>query len=242
MPTEPAAHAPTRRLALGDIRDWVDIAFKTILAVAGIVIGYYFSFQKQQNDDIKLIVDLATAPESAKRLMGVSIAQTYQQQHRIPNEVYVAMISYANNTDDRGLQAAVNTGAREAAREQPALRQAISQALDALPVRVYFHIRDGADRDGAQKVKEVIESNAIDGGAIVVPGIELVPGAQKISLLKCFRKAECEKVGARLLQVFSDQGIAMVLSDRSSRYEKSTAIRPNHFEVWFAQGGVKPGP
>lgn len=36
-----------RRVNIGEIRDWVDVIFKTILALAGVYVGYYFSHQKQ---------------------------------------------------------------------------------------------------------------------------------------------------------------------------------------------------
>src|SRR4051794_3590265 len=32
-----------------EVRDWVDVVFKVVLAVVGIVVGYYFSFQKWQD-------------------------------------------------------------------------------------------------------------------------------------------------------------------------------------------------
>ena len=48
-----------------DIRDLVDVVFKVVLAVVGIIIGYCFSFQKQQNDDIKLLVDMAISDQNA---------------------------------------------------------------------------------------------------------------------------------------------------------------------------------
>lgn len=220
-----------------ELRDWVDVLFKVVLAATGVVVGYYFSFQKQQNDDIKLIVDLATAAESPKRLMGATIAQAYLQQKRIPQALYVAVFNYANNIGDQQLQAVVNTGAAAASREQGNLREALTKASDALPVRIYFHIRQAGDRDGAEAVERVIESSVTPGGSsIVVPGIELVTGAQTKSLLKCFRKTDCETLGKPLVALFTENGIPIELSDQSAVYGQSTSIRPNHFEAWFAPG------
>lgn len=226
--------AKSRRMGLSEIRDWIDVLFKIALPLAGAVIGYYFSHQKQQNDDIKLIVELATAPESSKRLMGASIASAYQQQKRIPQEIYIAMVSYANNGDDRSLQAAVNSGANNAGNQQPELKKAISNALDALPVRVFFQIREEADRTGAENIRQRLQADSLDGKAIIVPGIERVPGAQPKSYLKCFRTVECDTLGVKLLEVLRQDGVSIELSNQSSAYEKTT--RPNHFEVWFAPG------
>ena len=220
-----------------DLRDWVDVMVKVVLALAGVVVGYYFSFQKQQNDDIKLIVDLATAQESEKRIMGASIAQAYFSQKRIPQELYLAVFSYANNSGDQQFQALVNAGATASSKDQPAVRQALTRATEALPVRIYFHIREAGDRDAARNLERQIESSAAPGGGlIVVPGIELVAGVQTKSLLKCFKKAECAALGPPLVKLFGDNGIPIDLSDQSAAHELSGSIRPNHFEAWFAPG------
>lgn len=220
-----------------ELRDWIDILFKVVLAVIGVIVGYYFSFQKQQNDDIKLIVELATAEDGAKRIMGASIAQSYFQQNRIPEALYLAVYKYANNTHDQQLRAVVNAGAAAASKGQPNLRQALDRAADALPVRIYFHIRKGIDRDAAETLKKTIESSVTPGGGqIIVPGIQLVAGNQTKSLLKCFRKTECDALGKPLVDLFKDNGIPVELSDQSTIYGQSTSIRPNHFEAWFAPG------
>ncbi len=220
-----------------DLRDWIDVIFKVVLALVGMAVGYYFSFQKQQNDDIKLIVEMATAQESAKRIMGASIAREYFSQKRIPQEVYLAVFSYANNSGDQKLQAVVNTGAAVTSKEKPNIRQALAKASDALPVRIYFHIRQAPDREAAQTLEKIIESSVspVDN-AIVVPGIELVTGTQTMSLLKCFKKNECETLGPRLVQIFQENNVQIQLSDQSAVYEQSASIRPNHFEAWFKPG------
>ena len=220
-----------------DLRDWIDVIFKVVLAVAGVVFGYYFSYQKQQNDDIKLIVELVAAPESAKRIMGASIAQAYFSQNRVPEEFYLAVYSYANNTGDQQLQAVVNSGAAATSKEQPSIRQALAKASSALPVRIYFHIRQPADRDAARTIERIVESSVTPGGSsIVVPGIELIDGTQRKSVLKCFKKAECDPLGTQLVKIFHDNRVPIELSDQSAAYEHSTSLRPNHFEAWFAPG------
>lgn len=39
-----------------DMRDWIDVVAKLALAAVAAVVGDYFSFQKQQNEDIRRIV------------------------------------------------------------------------------------------------------------------------------------------------------------------------------------------
>jgi hypothetical protein len=219
-----------------DIRDWVDVIFKVVLAVTGVFVGYFFSFQKQQNDDIKLVVDMVTSEQSGKRVMGAAIAQAYFKQKRIPQEVYTSVYLYANVVGDQALRTVVNTDAAATSKEQPKVASALAAVTGSFPLRIYFHIRDEADRPAAARLKTAIESaSAPDGKWIIVPGIELVPGKQTKSQLKCFKKAECQSLGPALVQLISANGVPVELSDQSATYEKSASIRPNHFEAWFAQ-------
>lgn len=223
-----------------DLRDWIDVIFKVAIAVVSVVVGYYFSFHKQQNEDVKLIVDLTTSAEAPRRLLGGTVANAYFKQKRIPEELYLAVIEFANTSADQHLAAIVNTGAAQTSKEKPGLRDALTKAADALPVRIYFHVREENDRDTARNLEKTVESWLTeDGNSIVVPGIELVRGKQMKSQLKCFRKSECEKLGKWLVQMFIQNGVPMELSDQSGRYERASSIRPNHFEAWFAPG-VRP--
>jgi hypothetical protein len=208
------------------------------MATAGVLIGYYFSVQKQQNEDIKLVMDLATAPETTKKLMGGAVAKIYWQQKRIPEDVYLAVIRFANDSNDTVFQKTVNAGAVEAVKQQPELKTAITKALVGLPVRLYFHIRDEADRGDAERVRQLLEASAFDGGTIIVPGIEKVSGVQTRSLLKCFKQTECDTTGVKLVGLFKANGVQIELSNQSAAYGQSTSIRPNHFEVWFAPGSL----
>ena len=221
-----------------DLRDWVDVAFKIVLAGVGVVVGYFFSFQKQQNDDIKLIVELATDKETAKRVMAASIAEAYFRQNRIPEALYVAVFRYANSiSDDKDLQRAVNSAVGAATKDDKSLQNAVTKASSSLPVRIYFHIRQDADRVSAKALGEKIASaNIPSGNSIIIPGVELVTGQQSKSTLRCFKKIECQTLGPQLVQAFKDNGSPVELEDLSSRYEASTSIRPNHFEAWFAPG------
>jgi hypothetical protein len=181
---------------------------------------------------------MATASEPSKRVMGATIAQAYFQQQRIPQELYVAVYTYANSQADTQLQAVVNSGAAQVSRSDAALRQALQKAGSALPARIYFHIRQESDQAAAAQLEQALEGGSIASGGtnIVVPGIQLVEGNQTRSLLKCLRRQECDTLGPEQLRRFREQGVAIEHSDLSAPYEQSTAIRANHFEAWFAPG------
>lgn len=222
---------------LKEIRDWLDVAFKIVLAITGVFIGMYFSHQKQQNDDIQLIVDLSTSPDAKKQAMGLAIVRTYLREGRVPQEVALSLLDYASQSGDAVYQAAINGAVASAATEQPKLAEALSKSNEKLPARIYFHIRAEDDRATAKIIEmKITETPLPSGSPLVVPGIQLLKGAQTKSLLKCFKKAECETLGPTLVERFLQGGEKVELSDLSREYEQSTAIRPNHFEVWFAEG------
>jgi hypothetical protein len=227
-----------RPAVIKELRDWVDVVFKIAIAIAGVIAGYYFAQQKQQNDDIKLIVDMVTATDSsAKHVLGATIAETYSKKRRIPPEFYAAVANYATTSDDPKLRKTVESGTASVQQANPAVLQALRDSGKTLPVRIYFHIRDERDRDAARALQQRIESaRTATGGSIIVPGIEFVPGQQAGSELRCFKTAECHALGDGLRRLFEEAGAPVKLNDVSVTYERSTSIRPNHFEAWFAGG------
>ncbi|AGA33400.1 hypothetical protein TVNIR_1738 [Thioalkalivibrio nitratireducens DSM 14787] len=62
--------------------------------------------------------------------------------------------------------------------------------------------------------------------------------APRRSELRCFRAEECGNEGDQLLAITNEilAEPQLRLNDLSRRYGDSTAIRPRHFEIWFAAG------
>jgi hypothetical protein len=226
---------------MNNFRDWVDIVFKVVLAVVGVIIGYYFSFEKQQNDDIKLVIDLSTDTGEAKRSMGVAIAEDYVQKKRIPESMLIVIYKYVNQGKDQNLQNQVNQAVSVLEAKDQTLQQAVVKANSTLPVRIYFHIRQEGDRDAAEKIEGIIQKETTkEGSSIVIPGIERVKGSQSESELRCFKKAECESLGEQLVSIFKKHKVNINIIDLSKTYETSNAIRPRHFEAWFASPLANP--
>ncbi|MCB1493047.1 MAG: hypothetical protein KDJ77_14825 [Rhodobiaceae bacterium] len=218
-----------------EIRDWIDVGAKVMLAVVAAMIGYYFSFNKQQNDDIKLIVDMVSDNNAQKRILGAEVAKQYLDDKRIPDAIFVAIYRYANLGEEDGLRNAVNAAASESAKSDTDLGKALIAAEQSLPARVYFHIRSADTRQHYQDVESILSTKILtDGTSIIVPGIELVEGKQSQSELRCFRKSECETYGTELVSLLNDAGAQVALKDLSARYENAQNIRPKHFEAWFA--------
>lgn len=225
-----------------DIRDWLDVIVKIIVAIAAVIVGYHFSLQKQQNDDLKLITDLVTSSEQPKRLLGASLANDYMDQNRLPSGFYSSVLFYANIQSDANFQKIVAKGAVQLSKSDAAVKKALDQTDASLPIRIYFHIRQESDRKNAQKIESWIESSPTPiGNSIIVPGIQLISGTQSKSILKCFKKSECDNIGPKLVSMFKENNVNIELKDLSQQYEKSTSIRPNHFEAWFSSGLAEGG-
>lgn len=230
--------------------DKFDIGFKLFLAVVAAATGYVFSTQRQQNEDVKLVVELATSAEQAKSIAGLALAKVYAEEGRIPAAVYASMVTFAIVSPDAKVRQAASTGAATASTENAAIARDVGRALDVLPsdtfpTRVYFHIAREGDRDAAKRLEAKLEARSavIPDQTVTVPGIEMVgTNSPATNELRCFRKAECENLGKRLLAFFQKSGVTIALKDLSARYEQSSAIRRNHFELWLATGLAGANP
>lgn len=99
-----------------------------------------------------------------------------------------------------------------------------------LKTRVYFHIRDNAQRPSALALKAALERAGLD---LVVPGIQrLDVGPTQGSELRYFRddeRSEAEGIGRALVAA----GSGALVVKKVPGYETSTQIRRRHFELWL---------
>lgn len=220
-------------MTLKELRDWIDVAFKIVLAGAGIIVGYYFSFQRQQNEDLRLLLDLATDESPAKRLMSNAVATTFFNDQRLSEELYRSYVFYVFQSPNADLRKAVyETAASEGS--QSNLRRVVDAAIASVPPRVYFHIGAESDRAAAITARNLLQSTEFpDGSQIIVPGIELRPEPQSRTNLRCFRSYECRDVAPRIIEALNEMNIFVALSDMSGQYENLSSVRPGHFELWF---------
>jgi len=134
------------------------------------------------------------------------------------NQKYKAAVDVLNNTNKQAVQAAVDSQ---------------SSAAALLP-RVYIQIVNQDDRNYANQIKE-----RLTGAGVLVLGIQYVPEAaanQKKSDVRYYRKAD-EPEAQKILEVLAAAGAAPVPQPIYLKgYEDSTKVRPNHFEVWLANG------
>jgi hypothetical protein len=213
----------------------VDILFKVALALIAAYTSYQFGAFRQQNDDAKLVVDLAFAQEPRTAMAGVVLAGTYLKSGRIPPDLYTSIVASANSNGDPQLRDTANNGATEIASSNRVVAKKLTQVLATLPVRVYFQISREADRARAKQTEDLLQNHGptFNSQSVVVPGIQFVKQARTKTEVRCFKTAECNDFGSKLVTFLAGVGISSALVDLSDRYGNSESIRPYHFEIWF---------
>jgi hypothetical protein len=214
----------------------VDIFFKIALAAIAAYVSYQFGAFKQQNDDIKLVVDLAFAKEDRTAVAGVTLASHYFAQKRIPREFYDSVMTSVGKDGNKTLVLAATSSANEIVQNNPEVAQQVATASNALPARVFFQISREVDRAKAKAIEEMLEARAVSPSpqAVFVPGIEFVNTPMRQTEVRCFRKEECDTLGVGLVEFLKENAVPAKLNDMSDTYGKSKKILPNTFEVWFS--------
>lgn len=237
---------------------YLDIGFKIFLALIAAWSAYLFGYQKQQNEDMKLVTELVSDEKPEKRLIGVRLAGALVAEGRIPGIVFAhLLIGVAEDSSVRNpestaqgkatssnLKSVATTILNTAAANNSIIQDQVNKANSNLPIRIYMHVVNTADRSSADAFGNKIERLQTDSGLgrpIVVPDTEVVANYSGKPELRCFKAAECRDVAPRLISLMKSQGAATLGDapvDLSRQYENSNRIRPMHFEVWFPAGGV----
>ena len=228
------------------MKGFFDIGFKVILGIVAAVVGYQFSYQKQQNEDIQVILDLLSDESSKKRALGIEIASLYNKKEtyflffssqRISDDLFVTFNDYITYNDpEKSNRLSINTKIAVAAESDSALKEKAKASDALLPARIYFHVARNALKARAREIELNIEGKVLSKNIdIVIPGIEVVSSVPRQSELRCFKEDECEKYGNVLVKLMQEAGTTVKLKNLSKQYPNAK-IRPRHFEIWFAEG------
>jgi hypothetical protein len=103
----------------------------------------------------------------------------------------------------------------------------------ALLPRIYMQTVNAADLPRANAIRQALQTDGF-----LVLGIENVPGANglKNTDVRFYHAAEKDEA-ARIAQALQKAGEKTVNLNYLKQFENSTRARPNHFEVWLANGG-----
>ena len=104
-----------------------------------------------------------------------------------------------------------------------------SPALASIPPRIYMHITEQSDRDFADRV-----GRALSAQDFLVIGTEYLPlgGKLRRTEVRYYKRADSAKAD-QIAAVLRANGATGAETAYLKRYENSTAVRPNVFEVWF---------
>lgn len=268
------------------LRDWTDILLKGFIAAATAYGSWYLastkqtsdkilaqqgqqlniakqtydelhSRQMQQNDDVRLLVEMVDGDE-VHRVMGLALAKAYASSDppRIPITVFEDINNWIHNTSSLSQIEQANSVASEV-KGSPQVVQALQAAAKSLPVRVYIQFQRGPATEGAnagrlkaEAIRQALDHQTAEGKTIIVPPVEGRNEEIAQPLLKCFRKTECREMGSTLVAKLKEVGAPENFKCKYvPGYEDSTTIRAYHFEAWFgplvSTGGqikVAPGP
>ncbi len=166
--------------------------------------------------------------EFKKAQQASATAQTSAQANAAK---YAASLQVLSSVSNKDVQTAVDA----------------QSAAEVLP-RVYIQIVNQDDRPFAEGIR-----NRLISSGILVLGIQYVSSAAALTTsdVRYYRKADLPEA-QKIVDLLKSAGVATVPPKYLSGYEDSTKIRPNHYEVWLANGighantpatpPTKPGP
>jgi hypothetical protein len=188
--------------------------------------------QDQENNDIRLVVDMVATNDPIHRIMAHAIAKSYAGK-RIPVELFEAVNAYVS-TNNTLTQQQQDNAVTSQIKTSPAATQAVQNAASGLPIRVYIQYQRIDDLNAVEDIRQRLNGQQASGKSIIAPPIENVKATIGEPVLKCFRESECSSFGQTLVDKLKESGAPPSLKlQRISGFENSTQIRPNHFEAWF---------
>lgn len=205
---------------------WLSVA-AAALVLAAIFAAFGARIAQRQAELAALGGQLA---QQDRQLAGVNAALAAKQQElaatdqklaalRAQAQAYQLLVDQLKPTKDQ-LEAAAGTA--------PPGAVAPAQLLP----RAYLQIVDAADRAWAGRVAAELRQ-----GGTLVPGIELVAGlrtglrSNQVRYYKAAERPGAQRIADRLQALGIETELVHL-----EKYEHSTAVRANHFEVWFKAG------
>lgn len=140
---------------------------------------------------------------------------TAQQAAQTSTAKYNASVQLLSSVSNKDVQTAVD-----------------AQSTSTLLPRVYIQIVNQEDRPFAEGIRTRFISNGI-----LVLGIQYVASATSLTTsdVRYYRKADLAEA-QKIVDLLKGADVSAVPPIYLSGYEDSTKIRPNHYEVWLANG------
>lgn len=214
---------------MAEKKNWIEIfLIPLVLAVVGILGTHFITQQQGRNAQAKadsdrqvkileIFAEKITSPDERQRLLALKLLRA------VDDDLAAKLASAVAEVEP--LQSKVSEVATEVATEARA-------RIELIP-RIYVHVEGDEERESARGVVRLLETEQF-----VVPGVQRVGSkSPKVSQLRYFKKSE-EDDAERILQILNKAGYEASLAYIGG-YEDSKALKPMHFELWFAAGEPK---
>ncbi|HEX6861365.1 MAG TPA: hypothetical protein VF414_01035 [Thermoanaerobaculia bacterium] len=223
---------------MADRKNWTEIfLMPVVIALVGFAGTYFITQQQESSAWIAGQAQIKSAQQQAAAERQIKVLDIFSEKitSSDPNQRILALNLLRAIEPEFATKLALAVSAAEAPKsevkrvaQQVAIESTARAEKASTPARVYVHIREDEDRPHARLIEESLESNGFD-----VPGIERVGRrSPSNSQLRYFRRSE-EPEANEIVEILTATGVA-VKPQYISGHEKSTAIRPRHYELWLA--------
>ena len=222
----------------------IGFAVILVLAVAAIIIAV-IARSDRRKAEIALVsmkeAQQAAEAARAEEQKALKTVQTATDEKDRALDGALALLSTAQNKLAAARDSTVDSKSREALVQAEGVIGKQAEDIGKLTARVYVHMSEDAQRPAVDALANRMRKIRLGTNLLSVPSTEIQKS--KATALRCFRASECEE-GKQLLELLNQQlqSPKLDLQDFSARYEKSTGIRPRHYEVWFAPGEIRLTP
>jgi hypothetical protein len=173
---------------------------------------------------LKLLTDMASDDDKT-RALAIETMKSLAANNKVDPALIPVIQEILKNRDPEAandIKKAIQRAAESAPKPTPT-PNATNQAT-----RIFIHITDESQRQRAQQIQAKLRSLGF-----YAPQIQLVDYGPSYNQLKYFHRNETDAAKA-MVTTLKSIGIDGVRENYIEGYENSTLIKPNQFELWFA--------
>lgn len=218
--------------------------FETTLQVLSVILvpltvagaGWYWTRWQQGVNDIKSMIDLVTDKSPEKQKYGIAMFEYLAKNGKVPVEFLAAQIDFATTAENAELLPMLEAAIINAAKENPEVADAYSQALARRPSRVFIHVPNDLTYRCLVTLRESFKD--VDKAKIRFPAVRKYEGyANSNQELRYFHMGDKERA-EQISRLFGTLGLDLPVKDLSGT-QWSANLAPNSYELWFS-GKVIP--
>jgi len=222
---------------MSERKSWIEVGLMPlVVAVVGIVGAHLITRQQEENARTLSDAQLSSARELAAADRQVKILEIFAEKVTSPDQGERMLALRLLRSVDGDLAQKLATAVLEGEPVESEVRKVADEiaqegaARARLLPRIYVHIRSEANRLAARSVGEDLRVQGY-----VVPGVErLVGTGPRYSQLRYFRQTDKQEA-IKIVDLLRTLGVTVDLQYIQG-YEESDAVRPRHYELWFAAG------